>query len=176
MTTGYNPAARQAAGLLAVAARPRRRVTDVPDGDISWFLDHERHVTAREARELARAEATGRRDGYVFRWRRAWGCAITAPGRETELAGTIEHLFLDPDPVSDPAARQVEQDLRREAGLPGQAAVGELTEVNEHGGIGANRSHYGHADRPAACPDGRHRARGDRPPARQLRRYAIPGI
>jgi hypothetical protein len=61
----------------------RRRVTDVPETDIAWFQKYCCQATRDSARELARAERTACRDGYILRWVRIWICQLLEPDGRT---------------------------------------------------------------------------------------------
>jgi hypothetical protein len=105
----------------------QRRVTDVPYEDIRWFQEHDR--TSRDrARELARAELTARRDGYVIRWVHPWICQLDDPDDGEKLLASADWIVVDGSPVTDPRAREVEQQLAREAGLkpPGLPDAGRI--------------------------------------------------
>lgn len=113
----------QSPGAASAAA-----VTDVPAEDVTWFMEHGLAEGAAQAEELAPAELTAKRDGYVIRWVRPWVCQIREPDDE-KLDGLItsaDGVILDGTPNTDPRARQVEQRLLQEAGLCGD---GETTRL-----------------------------------------------
>jgi len=137
----------------------RRRVTDVPDANMRWFMEQDGHDSF-QSRELARAELTAERDGYVIRWVHPWVCQILEPVADGGLIESAEGVFLDGTPDTDPRAREIEQQLLREAGLHTNGDA-EPTSVkrDERGGI--LRSHVSHHiswERVSVCqlfgPDG----------------------
>jgi hypothetical protein len=94
----------------------RRRVTDIPRDVEGWFADHSPCGRLR-ARELARAELTAQRDGYVIRWVHPWVCQLLEPGDQEVLIATAQDVMLEGGPDTDPRARKVERQLIRAAGL-----------------------------------------------------------
>jgi hypothetical protein len=106
----------------------RRHVTDVPYEVIKWFQEHDR-TSRGEARELARAELTARRDGYVIKWADPWVCQLLDVDDDTKLLESSDDVFLDGTPLTDPRAREVEQRLARKAGLkpPGLPGAGYIS-------------------------------------------------
>jgi hypothetical protein len=93
----------------------RRRVTDIPREVEEWFTGHSRYGRTR-ARELARAELTAQRDGYVIRWVHPWICQLLEPGDEEVAIATAHNVMLEGGPDADPRARKVERQLARTAG------------------------------------------------------------
>jgi transcriptional regulator with XRE-family HTH domain len=110
---GRQPGDRLEAGV------PRRRVTEIPREDIDWFAQHGLVADADAAWELARAELTARRDGYIIRWVRPWHCQILPAADELGLLADSGYVFLDQTPDRDPAALLIEQRLEHEAELLG---------------------------------------------------------
>ncbi len=106
----------------------RRRVTDVPDANVRWFMEQDGNGPSI-SRELARAELTAQRDGYVIRWARPWVCQILEPDAEGGLIGSDWAAILDGTPDTDPRARETEQRLLREAGLFSDDEPGDPTSV-----------------------------------------------
>jgi hypothetical protein len=119
VTLSRGPAGQRATQDSATpAAKPRRRVTDVPHDDISWFAAHARLDPTgwAQAEELARAELTARRDGYVVKWVHPWVCEFLELDGE-KLIVLSGNVMLDGTPDTDPGARLVEEKLAREAGV-----------------------------------------------------------
>ena len=105
------------------ADRPRRRVTDIPRDVEVWFFEHTPYG-ADMARELARAELTAQRDGYVIRWVHPWVCQLLEPDDENIAIATAHDIKLDGTPDTDPRGRKVEQQLIRTAGRDDPAGPG----------------------------------------------------
>jgi hypothetical protein len=101
----------------------RRRVTEIPREVEDWFWDHSTHGVCM-ARELARAELTASRDGYIIRWVHPWACQLLEPGPEEILIATAHGVFLRGTPQTDPVARKVERQLMKTAGLGGPDGPG----------------------------------------------------
>jgi hypothetical protein len=106
----------------------RRRVTDVPAGNVRWFTDWT-EAGSRMALELARAELTAQRDGYVIRWAHPWVCQLLKPLKEDncpedggDLVDSVHDVYLDGTPDADQRAREMESQLLRAAGLDAQSA------------------------------------------------------
>jgi hypothetical protein len=106
----------------------RRRVTDVPAENVQWFTDWT-DAGSPMARELARAELTAQRDGYVIRWAHPWACQLLGPLKESdhpedggELIDSVRYLYLDGAPDADHHAREIESQILRRAGLDAQHA------------------------------------------------------
>lgn len=96
------------------AGRLRRRVTDVPRDAENWFAEHHPYGPVM-ARELARAELTAQRDGYVIRWIRPWVCQLLEPHDQDTAIATARGVMLEGTPDTDPRAREVEQQLKHTA-------------------------------------------------------------
>jgi hypothetical protein len=107
----HNPPCHQAEKPLPL----RRRVTDVPDANVAWFMKD--GYDACMSIELARAELTAQRDGYVIRWVHPWVCQILEPVDEGGIIGSAVIVILDGTPDTDPRAPEIERQLLREAGL-----------------------------------------------------------
>ena len=145
-------------GSPAVAAAPRRRVTEIPRETEQWFRDHS--PDAGRARELARAELTAERDGYVFRWVRPWACQLCEPDDQENEIATAHDIMLDGTPGTDPRARKVERQLLRTAGRddphgPGAVITWEQTwtcQLLEPDGTTVIDESGGWARDPAASP------------------------
>ena len=105
------------------ADKPRRRVTDIPRDVEGWFFEHTSYG-AYMARELARAELTAQRDGYVTRWVHPWVCQLLEPHDENIAIATAHGVMLDGTPDTDPRGRKVEQQLTRTAGRDDPAGPG----------------------------------------------------
>jgi hypothetical protein len=92
-----------------------RRVTDIPRDVERWFAEHNPYGWPM-SRELARAELTARRDGYVIRWLHPWVCQLLEPGDQEVAIATAHNVMLEGTPDDDPRARKVERQLIRTAG------------------------------------------------------------
>lgn len=97
------------------AGDERRRATDVPRENEDWFREHSPYEPGM-ARELARAELTAGRDGYVIRWVNPWVCQLLEPDNEDIAIATAHGVMLEGTPDTDPRARKVERQLTRTAG------------------------------------------------------------
>jgi len=91
-------------------------VTDVPHDDIDWFAAHA-GTSQGEARELARAEHTARRDGYVTEWEQHWTCQLLEPDGETLVEWIDGVLLTTGNPDTDPRARVIAAQLALDAGV-----------------------------------------------------------
>jgi hypothetical protein len=83
------------------ADRLRRRVTDIPADVEDWFAEHSPYGPTM-ARELARAELTAKRDGYVIRWVRPWVCQLLEPDGATVISESDGGTSI-PLPAPSPA-------------------------------------------------------------------------
>jgi hypothetical protein len=106
----------------------RRRVTDVPAQNVQWFTDWT-DGDSRMARELARAELTAQRDGYVIRWVHPWVCQLLEPLKDSDrtedardLVDSVKDVYLGTTPEADQHAREIESQILRRARLDAQSA------------------------------------------------------
>jgi hypothetical protein len=118
----------------------RRRVTDVPDTNVAWFMKQDGYDLCMSI-ELARAELTAQRDGYVIRWVHPWVCQILEPVDEGGIIGSAEGVILDGTPDTDPSAPEIERQLLREAGLCTNGEAEEPTSVERDEGGSVRRKY-----------------------------------
>lgn len=111
----------------------RRRVTDVPSANVRWFMKLDGNDSFHST-ELARAELTAQRDGYVIRWVHPWVGQLLEPVDEGGI-GSAEDVTPDGTQDLDPRARETERQLLRESGLCANAEAEEPTSIerNESG-------------------------------------------
>lgn len=142
--SGKVPARTSGTSAVVPATAPlRRRVTDVPVENVDWFLKHA-WADLSMAEELARAELTAQRDGYVILWAHPWVCQIRQPDDNDEggLVTSVDGVILDGTPSTDPRARQVEQQLLQEAGLWSDGDTGKLPNSERYDGEQRIRRRY----------------------------------